>query len=177
MSFNGLNQLTILRLDHNALTKIDSGMWTGLQSLEYLGLTENYISTISPNAFSSLSHLSTLHLGKNYLPTVHGNMWVGLQSLECLRLHNNRLTEIPRDGFSNMPALESLDLGSNQLMTLRSDIIYLHNRPSRLYLGLVDNPLQCDSSLCWLKEAVENRKVEIYNRLRCANERYVFSYN
>ena len=101
-------------------------------------------------------------------------MWVELQSLEALTLSGNHLTEIPPDGFSNMPALESLDLGSSQLMTLTSDIIYLHNRPSRLYLGLVDNPLQCDSSLCWLKEAVENRKVEIYNRLRCANERHVF---
>ena len=35
------------------------------------------------------------------------------------------------------------------------------NQPTSLGVGLSDNPFQCDSVLCWLKEAEESRKVYI----------------
>ena len=165
--------VTRLSLDLNALTEINSAMWTGLQHLEHLSLGENYISTISPNAFSGLPHLKVLGLGYNYLTTVHGNMWVGLQSLESLRLLNNRLTEIPPDGFANMPALKELNLQSNQVRTLRPDIIYLRNRPSTLHLQLPGNPLLSDSALCWQKDG-RNYEVQISSELRCANGPYTY---
>ena len=93
-----------------------------MQYLEYLDLTNNYITTISPEAFKDLLWLKILYLGKNFLSEIRGNMWVGLQFLEELSIYESHITDIPRHGISLNPALEKLWLSSNQLRTLRSDM-------------------------------------------------------
>ena len=82
----------------------------------------------------------------------------GTPSLERLDLQGNRLTDIPRHGISHMPLLETLELSSNHLTTLRDDVINTddysdtHGRPPRLRINLSNNPIECDSGLCWLVE-------------------------
>ena len=82
----------------------------------------------------------------------------GLSSLSRLNLQNNRLlrTILP-GGFSNLPRLELLHLHSNAIQTLSRNIFYSSTHPEwhplNLRMSLDGNPLQCNASLCWMKEA------------------------
>ena len=164
-AFDELNRLTTLNLYNNALRQINSTMWTGLPMLETLNLEHNDIETISPEALSSLIYLETLNLKWNDLFEINGNMWVGLQSLKHLDLSHNSIAEIPRHGFSNLSSLETLNLNALRYRTLSSDIFNPDDnpdsdgRPPCLKLLLAGYRLQCDTALCWLKEAVETGSV------------------
>ena len=146
----------------------------GLQALESLDLTNNYIATIFPEAFSGLIPLKKLYLGNNYLSEIHGNMWVGLQSLERLDLQGKRLTDIPRHGISHMPLLATLELSSNHLTTLRDDVINpddypdSYGHPPRLRINLSNNPIECDSGLCWLVEVSDWISITFSKNTQCA---------
>ena len=67
--------------------------------------------------------------------------------------------------FSHLPSLQTLNLNRLSLTTLRPDIFNpadypdSNGRPPRLELWLEGNRLQCNTSLCWLKEAVENGSI------------------
>ena len=64
-----------------------------------------------------------------------------------------------------MPALQTLNLNSNQLRALRADMFKRDDFPTSrgtlacLELYLYDNPLHCDTMLCWLKAAAESGSV------------------
>ena len=83
-------------------------------------------------------------------------MWIGLQSLKSLSLNHNHMIQIPHHGLSNMPALENLALSSNHLTNLAADIFNPNDYPDSngypplLRINLSDNPVECDSGLCWL---------------------------
>ena len=144
-------------------------MWVGLQYLEYLGLHDNYIPSISSEAFIGLTFLKTLYLSRNHLSQINGNMWVGLQFLEVLTINGMRLREIPRHGISHMPSLNQLHLKSNWLRTLRADMFNPDIKEHHPILGLYlsgNSPLYCDSGLCWLKKAIEFGSLSLHG-IRC----------
>ena len=146
-SFNGLNRLTSLNLHQNGLTHVNSTMWTRLEYLETLDITNNYIATISPEAFSNLIWLKNLHLGENSLYELHASMWVGLQFLEFLSMPKNGIKDVPQHVIAHMPALKKLGFASNQLKTISADVFNpedypdSNGRPEILKLGLYGNPL------------------------------------
>ena len=100
-------------------------------------------------------------------------MWIGLQSLEDLNLAYNQITDIQRHGISHMPQLRTLHLYFNRLRILRADMFNpdkFHSRTYKLALYLANNPFQCNSDLCWLKEAWESGLVSLTElAVRCAN--------
>ena len=160
-AFTGLTVLEHLDLKDNHISQpIESTMWAGLQYLDYLGLHQNYITNISAGAFSGLIWLKTLHLYHNYLTKIDGRIWERLKSLEWISLAKNRINGLQHHSFSNLPSLKVLGLASNQLNTLRSDVFNpddypdYNGRPRHLELYLSDNPLECNMTLFWLKEAV-----------------------
>ena len=168
-AFSGLSLLTNLNLGSNRISQpIDSSMWKGLQFLEILLLRENYIHTISPEAFSGLIWLKTLKHGHNYLSSISPSMWVGLRFLEWLSLNDNQFTDIPHKGLSHMPELKTLYLSNNQLRTMRIDTF--DGTPNKLQLYLYDNPIHCDTTLCWMKEAKESGSIIfVQPSPKCAN--------
>ena len=94
---------------------------------------------------------------------------LGSQFLESLYLEELRFKEIPRHAVSHMPSLETLSLKRNGIRTLNADMfdpdIKEHHR--RLLLNLEANsPLQCDSDLCWMKEAQKFGSLGVYSA-RC----------
>ena len=169
-AFTGLQGLTHLELSKNLITQtINSSMWIGLQYVEYLGLHDNHIPSISPGAFSGLTFLKTLYLSRNRISEINGNMWVGLQFLEVLTLNEMRIREIPRHGISHVPSLNQLHFKKNLIRTLRADMFNpdIKEHHPTLYLNMDGNSaLYCDSGLCWLKEAVKFGSLSLYG-VRC----------
>ena len=135
-------------------------MWNGLEKLETLDLEYNCIATIFPEAFSSLIYLKTLILKRNRVSEIKSNMWILLHNLRHLDLSHNYFRDIPRHGFSHMPSVHTLNLNKLSLRTLKPDIFNpadypdSNGRPARFGLWLDTHGFQCDTSLCWLKEAV-----------------------
>ena len=160
-SFTGLTVLEQLSLYSNYISQpIESTIWTGLQYVQKIHLNNNYISNISAAAFSSLIWLKTLDLNNNYLTKIDGNMWLGLNSLESITVFQNGIKDLQHHSFSHLPSLKALGLANNQLSTLRPDIFNSDDYPDsnglphRLELYLSGNPLECNTTLCWLKELV-----------------------
>ena len=121
---------------------------------------------ISAETFSSFIHLETLNLRYNRLGEINGNMCIGLQSLKYLDLSWNSPLKISRHGFSHMPSLETLNLNRSSFTTLMSDVFNpddypdSYGRPRRLELSLANiYRCQCNASLCWLKDALEDGSV------------------
>ena len=140
-----------------------------------LDVTNNRIATISPEGFSKLVRLKNLYIGGNYLSNLHGNMWVGLQYLEFLSLPKNGIKEFPQHAIDHMPRLQNLHFSANKLKTISADIFNpkdypnSNGRPAHLRLDLSTNPLQCNSSLCWLKQGVEAGMIDLHYPPECVN--------
>ncbi len=88
-------------------------------------------------------------------------MWEGLHSLELLFLSANHINTIHPAGISNLPNIKLLALHSNDLTTLPEDMFDAgefpdsNGHPAELELGMEENPLHCDSRMCWIKEGDE----------------------
>ena len=107
------------------------------------------------------------HLSNNELTELASNIFsdLNLDKLRYLYLNSNSLSELRSGMFLGLTSLTTLRLDKNNLITVRaSDFRYLP-RPLTVYFNFVpsgleyppndDNPWQCDSWLCWLKQELE----------------------
>ncbi len=120
----------------------------------------NPIRRVPADAFSQLSHCTILNLGWNEIEQIEPGAFNGLISLEQLYLYYNKLSEIEPGTFSHLPALDTLSLRENKLTTLPwtvfTDGTGNITRPARLSLALRQNPFQCDTTLCWVKQGQQD---------------------
>ena len=149
--FLHLNQCTELNMAENSLTHITPFMFQGLQSLDELDLSSNEIRDIEPGALLNLIKCTKIRLQDNQLTCLRQGIFEGLISLEILELSRNSISVIEPRTFSHTPVLRILYLNDNQLITLMDKLNQIKSKKSYLYLG--GNPLQCDSRMCWIKQA------------------------
>ncbi|XP_053674743.1 peroxidasin [Anopheles nili] len=133
-AFDGLQHLHTIFLNENQLTRIHSGAFRDLPSLKYLYLNRNRIGVIAADAFISLDRLHSMYLHFNNLSTLEPQTFTNMGSLERLYLHGNQIRHIPEGSFERLPSLRRLRLD--------------------------DNALECDCSLLWFAQAMQqpNRK-------------------
>ena len=139
-----------------SLSHIRRGMFQGLRSLRYLDLRSNAIEDIDSEAFLPLKKCTSLQLSQNELTSLRAEMLKGLRSLQTLDLHSNQISFIGPGTFSRTPLL-NLNLNNNQLITPmeEQDLPQSQN----IFLFLDQNPLQCDSRMCWIKQAEQDRRI------------------
>ena len=123
----------------NRLTNLPKGVFSGLASLETLGLSHNDLTNMPAGAFSGLSSLKTLHLSHSGLASLPENFFAGLFSLEALDLAGNRLTSLPEGVFAGLFSLKTLRLYVNDLASLPEGVF--SGLTSLETLGLSDNGL------------------------------------
>lgn len=117
-TFSGLIRLIVLKLSHNALTRIDSRTFKELYFLQILDLRNNSIGHIEDNAFLPLYNLHTLNLAENRLHILDDKLLNGLYVLSKLTLNNNLINVVEPNVFKNCSDLKELDLSSNQLTSV-----------------------------------------------------------
>ena len=145
-----------LDLSGNEITGLP--LWRTL-GLKELNLCNNEIRELQFGGFRYLKKLVTLNLSWNDLKRITKHMLEGLHSLEILYLNANKLTEIRPGGFSGLPSLSVLFLHDNKLTTFPQDAFDPHDyprtsgHPANLTLSIRYNPIECESRLCWLKQA------------------------
>ena len=173
----GLKSLTGLSLEDNKLTDIRTGTFDGLNSLQVLYLSSNKISSVSPGAFRSLGRLDRLILTTNELTEIRGDMWEGLDSLVSLKLVDNEITELKQGDLANLPKIWGVFLERNNITTVSNGLLdpelYPEGHPEDFIISLIDNPLQCDTRMYWMKQAEEEGWLEttgaFVGTLECLN--------
>ncbi len=168
-AFMDMNNLQYIKMNKNKLTSIINISLIG-SSLITISLAENNIRSINLQYLTGLSSLSTLDISKNditdilqvpYLPSlellymqnnplngVNDTIFNNLPKIKSVDLRMCGLTKIPHFGTSGMMNLVTVDLSDNLITTLKwSQFQYLNNG----IIKMKNNPIVCDSSLCWLK--------------------------
>ena len=88
-------------------------------------------------------------------------MWQGLHSLKQLRLWHNLISFIEPGSFESLIQLEGLYLHNNRLTTLEQNVFGIFI-PEKLTLIHSNNPLVCDSRMCWIKQGEEEGQLTLY---------------
>ena len=88
-------------------------------------------------------------------------MFDGLASLLVLNLSSNGLESIGQASFSGLDQLLQLDLQVNNLVGLDADIFDSDFNIHQLTIRLEDNPIDCDSSICWLVQAQDDTSTRL----------------
>ncbi|KAK5908535.1 hypothetical protein CgunFtcFv8_016583 [Champsocephalus gunnari] len=168
-----------LRIEKTAIQRIPSEAFIYLSSLEFLWMSFNTLSALSPDSFRGLLNLEELRLDGNALTAFPWDSLMDMPSLRLLDLHNNQLTSLPAEATTYIKNLTYLDLSSNSLLTLPAEVLstWLVAKPvqgpesSKMILGLHDNPWVCD---CRLYDLIQFQKSPtlsvafIDTRLRCS---------
>ncbi|XP_033070873.1 leucine-rich repeat, immunoglobulin-like domain and transmembrane domain-containing protein 3 [Trachypithecus francoisi] len=157
-----------LRIEKTVIRRISAEAFYYLVELQYLWVTYNSVASIDPSSFYNLKQLHELRLDGNSLAAFPWASLLDMPLLRTLDLHNNKITSVPNEALRYLKNLAYLDLSSNRLTTLPPDFLEswshlvttpsggLDLSPSRIILGLQDNPWLCD---CRISKMIELSKV------------------
>ena len=137
--FDGLTNLTELRLDGNELSSLPDGIFDNLGELTELKLFDNQLSSLPSGVFDQLTKLTELSLSNNQLSAFPDGVFGQLTNLTVLTLNNNQLSALPSGVFDQLTNLTRLYLNSNQVSALPENIF--DQLTNLTLLNLFDNPL------------------------------------
>ena len=121
-SFQELDTLTFLSLRGNHLSTLDGSLFQSSQNLKTLKLDYNKLSFVDPKTFQELDTLLFLLLSGNRLVTLHVDLFSKLDMLQTLYLDANDIDNLPLGIFQNLVSLRELYLDSNNLIFLHQDL-------------------------------------------------------
>lgn len=137
----------------NQISVVPAGYFRNLTNLTEINLMQNEVSDVQDFAFINIPTVREIILAFNQLSVIRKNMFSGLVNLVVLSLDMNQIQEIKEASFHDNNALYTLGLASNQLETISRCIFHPDNHPTGLDVFIFANPLSCNESWCWLKEA------------------------
>ncbi|KAG1960693.1 podocan [Pimephales promelas] len=121
-TFSHLNSLEYLDLSNNNLTTVPLGL---PRNIVLLHLEKNYIQSIAVNALTPIRNLEYLLLHNNHLRSrsIHPSAFQGLKRLHTVHMYNNLLERVPRGLPRRAKTLMLLhnhigEIGRNDLITL-----------------------------------------------------------
>ncbi|XP_060583817.1 leucine-rich repeat-containing G-protein coupled receptor 4-like [Ruditapes philippinarum] len=137
-----LSSLTTLTLQALQTTKIHDGAFSGIENLEQLDLSYNFISDF-PSELRKLKNLQGLKLYSNELTSIKNNTFAGLKKLKKLLIGVNEITadSIELGAFNDLAdSIEEINFYQNPLMRVPSEV--LQNLKNLKKLSLVKTNLE-----------------------------------
>ena len=95
---------------HGDITELKPGDFDGMSNLTSLRLDDNELSSLPAGIFDKLTNLERLHLSGNQLSSLPAGLFDNLTNLIFLNLLDNPLRPLPEGYFDNLPNLETLHL-------------------------------------------------------------------
>lgn len=89
--FTSLQSLTLLNLSDNSITKLRDDMFSSLFNLKDLLLHENLIKSWNSNIFNTTNYIQNIDLSKNQITLITTTMVEDFSNLKTLNLKNNPL--------------------------------------------------------------------------------------
>ncbi|XP_075237375.1 leucine-rich repeat domain-containing glycoprotein 150 [Lycorma delicatula] len=109
-----LEELQTIKIINSSLSFIDKSAFDGMNSLNYLDLSDNLLTEIDPDTFINNDNLQQLSLSGNPLQnSIKSNYILKSRSLTDLDLSRCQLRQITSETFNELLNLRSLNLGSN----------------------------------------------------------------
>lgn len=135
-SFDHLQNLQHLRIDHNYLMNIHESAFQNLHQLKSLNLSFNYISELNPSVFKDLHNLTFLSLTNNTLKQLPRDIFFSVINLETLLMRQNFLRNFSEiaESVSHLTNLKTLDLCFNNLTSLSHSNVSLPKSLTVLYI-------------------------------------------
>lgn len=118
-SFSGLDSLIYLTLAENFFLSVPKRLPT---SLRYLNVNSNKIAYIESNIFENLCNLKKLQLRNNSIQCLQNDSFTGLEKLDRLDLADNNISHLPILVFAPLTQLTYLDLSNNRLLSTESQL-------------------------------------------------------
>ncbi|XP_020280472.1 chaoptin [Pseudomyrmex gracilis] len=147
-TFKGAGKLEELSLSFNHLTELDDNCFVGLEeSLEILELSFAFATDVFPQrALRPLLNLRWLVLDNNNFQTIEPTAFYSFQQLQYINMESNRLHYLPERIFlsSVHPELRDVKLGYNFLEAIPESSF--HNLTELLSLDLTGNRIRVLSS-------------------------------
>ena len=134
-AFQNFAELEFLDLSSNGISSISPDAFRGLNKLIYLDLHDNNLTAINENWFDDLANLERLDLGANQLVEVADTAFKNLPKLMGLHLGSNIIEIVRRRMFHNNQQLETIDLEYNQIKEIESGSFAHLDKLSRLVLS------------------------------------------
>nr|CAD7431271.1 unnamed protein product [Timema monikensis] len=135
--FSSMETLQFVSLARNQLNTISLDKLKGLKNVHVLDLSNNNLETIDGGTFIEMRSLTTLILAQNFIKTIGPNLFSGMEHLETLDLSRNRIMEFSPSALALVPGLKHLILTGNMIEDLKS--LNLKNVPNLLKLDLSFN--------------------------------------
>ncbi len=144
-----------VRFYGNPLKTLRANDFRNLSDCTLMDLAFNEINTLSIGSFNGLTALQMLNLFENKLTQITSGVFVGLPALWRLDVDANAINDVQPQALdlSELPALRQLTLHDNALTTLRRNVFGDVTPKRTLELILSENPMICNVSLCWIKQA------------------------
>nr|XP_039267382.1 leucine-rich repeats and immunoglobulin-like domains protein sma-10 [Styela clava] len=147
-----LKRLRILDLSRNKIHTIDSGVFTFLDEIVDINLSDNKIGFLSDFTFVTRGEkLETISLRRNYIDWISIHAFAGLPNLKRLDLSYNEISCLRPNTFSTcqVPNLNLLIPGLN---FVNPELVHFHRRfkvnlSGLQYLQLRSNKWHCDCQL------------------------------
>lgn len=117
--YSKLNNLRQLILSNTSLSYLEEKSLYGLLSLSFLDLSENKLSALPVGLFQSCIHsLEILDLSHNRISNITKSYFSSVTSLQVLDLSHNTIAVIDENAFENLNILSNLKLTDNSINQL-----------------------------------------------------------
>lgn len=122
-AFEGMNQLKVLNLSSNQISRLEAKNFASLVDLRQLDLSFNSIASVEVNAFDGLKELEKLNLEHNKITKVPFDTFDSLLNLKVLILSFNQIRELSEESFTVINVIEEFYISNNQLQSIHPTII------------------------------------------------------
>ncbi|KAK7939984.1 hypothetical protein WMY93_003310 [Mugilogobius chulae] len=157
MVFQGLQNIKLLRLSHNALNYLDTEAFAGLVTLTRLSLDHNALQFFPTETMTRLPEVTRLEMSHNPM-TYLGEEVISMSKLTHLFLDHMSLQDMSSSAVSKCPSLVHLDLSHNQLRVVQP---FSPGTPNLARVNLAGNPVYCNCYLRPLREWAIRSKVKL----------------
>nr|XP_023021445.1 toll-like receptor 6 [Leptinotarsa decemlineata] len=129
-------------LSYNIISELFSDTFEHLNTLKILKLEHNNISSLPIGLFSDLSSLINLNLSNNKLEQFYHGTFENLKNLQILDISNNKITDVKRY-LHSLANMNELYIQQNKLFHLDSEQI-IADSPHVSKISLGGNNFTCD---------------------------------